>query len=145
MLIKTCRPLRYILLFLLTALLPAHVAFAQTFCNDFGNMVIYSNYEGGILNIDIDQPLNNLKVGISTYEAVEVNFSGLYVGDIVAVIYAGFGGTDNNNCGGAPIAQVNINGVSPDIVTIYSQTTSNIALSPYLGHHPSLRPMEWHV
>ena len=98
-------------------------------CNVAGNVVIFSNYDGGVLNINVDQNIANLKIGICTYEAVEVNFSGPFVGNITEVIYAGFDGT-NNNCGTNPPSTI-INGVSPALVTQYS--SSNIAIANYLG------------
>jgi hypothetical protein len=94
--------------------------------------MIYSNYEGGILNIDIDQNIPNLKLGICTYEAVEVNISGAFAANITEVIFAGFNGTNNANCGNN-IPTTVINGVSPSIVSIYSTTTNNIAATTYLG------------
>lgn len=102
-----------------------------TGCDPAGNVMVLSNYNGGVLNINVDQDIPNLKVGICTYEAVEVDFSGPYVGNITAVIYAGFDG-GNNTCGTGPPTTV-INGVPPDIVMQYSQTLGNIAIANYLG------------
>jgi len=101
-------------------------------CDPNGNVIIYSNYEGGVLNINIDQNIPNLKVGICTYEATEVNFTGPFVGNITEVIYAGFNGLNNTNCGNN-IPTTVINGVPPSIVNIYSTTTNNIAATTYLG------------
>lgn len=67
-------------------------------CNQNGNIVIFSNYDGGTLNINVDVNIPNLKIGIVSYEAVEVNFSGTYVGNITAVEYAGYNNSPNNNC-----------------------------------------------
>ena len=102
-----------------------------TGCDPNGNVMIYSNYNGGVLTINVDQDIADLKVGVCTYEAVEVNFSGPFVGNITEVIYAGFDGS-NNNCGTGPPTTV-INGVDPAIVTQYSQTLGNIAIANYLG------------
>ncbi len=120
---------------LFLCLFPYAISLAQTFCNDFGNVILYSNYEGGILNIEIDEYVPNIKVGICSYDAVEVNFSGAYVGNVVAVIYAGFGVENNTNCGTTTIEQVSINGVPPDIVTTYIGSAGNTAISPYLGNN----------
>jgi gliding motility-associated-like protein len=54
------------------------------------------------------------------------------VGNITQVIYAGFNGLNNSNCG-SNIPTTVINGVSPAIVNIYSSTTNNIAATTYLG------------
>jgi hypothetical protein len=45
-------------------------------CDQDGNVVIYSNYDGGTLNINCDQNIPNLKIGICTYEPVIVNIDG---------------------------------------------------------------------
>ena len=55
---------------------------AQTICNADGNLIIYSNYDGGILTINVDQNIPNLKVGICTYEPIQVSFTGAFVGNI---------------------------------------------------------------
>ncbi len=111
-------------------------------CDVNGNMVLYSNYEGGILNINVDQNIPNLKIGICSYEATEVNFSGPFVGNITEVIYAGFNGQNNTNCG-SNIATTAINGVAPGIVTIYSGSSGSPAIANYLGEAlgPGLPPL----
>lgn len=100
-------------------------------CNANGNLVIYSNYEGGVITINVDQNIPNLRVGICTYEAVTVNFTGPFVGNISEVIYAGFDGT-NGPCPNNP-PTTTISGVPPGIVTQYSQTLGNIAIANFLG------------
>lgn len=67
-------------------------------CNPNGNIVIFSNYDGGTLNINVDVNIPNLKIGIVSYEAVEVNFTGTYVGNITEVEYAGYNNSPNNHC-----------------------------------------------
>ncbi len=96
-------------------------------CDPAGNVIIYSNYEGGTLNINVNENIPNLKLGIVTYESPVVNISGPFAGNITEVIYAGFGG--NGSCTGNTTVQ--INGVDPSIVTIY--TNAQPAISPYLG------------
>ncbi len=100
-------------------------------CDPAGNVMIYSNYDGGQLTINVDQDIPDLRIGICTYEAVAVDFVGPFVGNITQVIYAGFDGT-NNNCGNNPPTTV-ITGVPASIVTYYSQTLGNIAIANYLG------------
>lgn len=111
-------------------------------CDPNGNVIIYSNYDGGVLNINVDQNIPNLKVGICSYEATEVNFTGPFVGNITEVIYAGFNGLNNTNCGNN-IPTTVINGVSAAIVSIYSSTTNNIAATTFLGEPvaPGLAPL----
>ncbi len=101
---------------------------AQTICNSLGNLMIYTNYDGGSLNINVDANIPNLKIGIVSYEAVSVVLSGPYVSNVVAVAYAGFQGANNTHCGttlaattivGAPV------GVTPTIVSYPPSPLSN--------------------
>ena len=49
---------------------------AQSICNPIGNLAVFSNYDGGILTINVDQNIPNLKIGICTYEPIQVSFTG---------------------------------------------------------------------
>lgn len=105
---------------------------AQPVCDAAGNVLIYSNYEGGYLTINVDQNIPNLKVGITTYEAVQVDFVGPFVGNITQVVYAGFGDVNNSGCG-PNIPGVTINGVPPGIVTNYSISAGDVPIATHLG------------
>lgn len=87
-------------------------------CNPNGNIVIFSNYDGGYLNINVDVNIPNLKIGVVSYEAVEVTFSGAFVNNITGIEYAGFNNGSNTSCGGN-IATTTFNGapggVTPNI------------------------------
>jgi len=87
-------------------------------CNQNGNVVIYSNYDGGTLNINCDQNIPNLKIGICTYEPVIVNINGPFVGNITEVLYAGFNSNQNNNNCGLGNFTTSISGVNPALVQI---------------------------
>lgn len=87
-------------------------------CNPAGNLIIYSNYDGGILTINVDQNIPNLKVGICTYEPIQVTFTGPFVGNITQVIYAGFNSAQNNNNCGLGNFPTTITGVPAAITTI---------------------------
>jgi gliding motility-associated-like protein len=87
-------------------------------CNPAGNLMIYSNYDGGILTINVDQNIPNLKVGICTYEPIQVTFTGPFVGNITQVIYAGMNSSQNNNNCGLGNFTTSITGVPAGIVTI---------------------------
>lgn len=100
---------------------------ASPVCNSGGNVVIFSNYDGGFLNINVDQNIPNLKVGITTYEKTQITFSGPYVGNITEVIYAGYDG-QNNHCTPSP-AGTSISGVPSNITTIYTVNTNLAAAS----------------
>lgn len=100
-------------------------------CDPNGNLVVFSNYEGGILDIVVDQNIPNLKIGIVSYEATEVNITGPFIGNITGVIYAGFD-APSSNCG-TTIDETTIAGISSSLVTIYSITDGNIPIANYLG------------
>jgi len=91
---------------------------AQTvpFCDTTANVIIYSNYDGGTLNINVDKNIPNLKIGITTYEAVKVIISGAYAGNVTAVRYAGYNGT-NDNCSQG-VTNTSIAGVAGNLDTI---------------------------
>jgi hypothetical protein len=94
----------------------------QTFCDPNGNLVIFSNYDGGILNINVDVNIPNLKIGVVTYEAIQINLSGTYVGNVTDVFYAGYNGT-NDNCN-TGVTNTSINGFSGnDSIAIYPPVT----------------------
>lgn len=111
---------------ILMLLIIGTLAKAQTICDPSGNVMIYSNYEGGVLNIDVDVDIPNLKIGISTYEPVTVNISGAFVGNVTGVMFAGFN---------EPLA---ITGVPAGIITTYAAASGNIAISPYLSEYEIL-------
>ena len=115
----------FFLIFLCTAL----VSIGQLTCDSNGNLVIYSNYDGGILTINIDQNIPNLKVGICTYEPVQVTFTGAFVGNITQVVYAGFNSTQNNNNCGQGNFVTSISGVPTGIVSIFT--------NPQVGYTPA--------
>jgi gliding motility-associated-like protein len=87
-------------------------------CDPTGNLVIYSNYDGGILTINVDQNIPNLKVGICTYEPIQVTFTGPFVGNITQVIYAGMNSNQNNDNCGLGNFTTSITGVPAGMVTI---------------------------
>src|SRR6187431_2543328 len=84
--------------------------FAQSIASDTcivsgggpGNVVIFANYDGGVLNINVDQNIPNLKIGICTYEPVTINLSGPFVNNVTEVRYAGYVSTTNFHCANSP-------------------------------------------
>jgi hypothetical protein len=89
-------------------------------CNPSGNLIIFTNYDGGILNINVDVNIPNFKIGIVSYEGVTINLSGTYVSNVTGVAYAGFNGSDAN-CGS--VINTTINGAPVS-------ATTNISLYP---------------
>lgn len=101
---------------------------AQTTCNTEGNIVVFSNYDGGILNINVDQNIPNLKIGICSYEAVDIRITGTYASNVTAVIYAGFNNS-SNTCS-QNINSTTISGVPANIFT-------NVFLPPVDYNNPN--------
>jgi NAD-dependent dihydropyrimidine dehydrogenase PreA subunit len=103
------------LLSLIASFFTSITLLAQT-CDPGGNVVIYANYDGGILNINVDENIPNLKIGVCTYEDCQINISGAFAGNVSEVIYAGFQG-DNDNCNSG-VSQTSISGVPAGITEI---------------------------
>lgn len=94
------------------------------FCNTQGNVIIYSNYDGGILNINVDQNIPNLKIGVCTYESIKVQISGAFAANVTEVVYAGYNGS-NDNCA---------LGVTNTAIAGAVAATSNINVYPTSGY-----------
>jgi hypothetical protein len=90
---------------------------AQTFCDSTGNVVIFSNYDGGTLNINIDMDIANLKIGVVGYENDSIIIGGPYVNNVTKVIFAGYFNSSNVHCNPWP-SQKSINGVDTAITQI---------------------------
>lgn len=101
--------------------------FITTSCNSTsGNVIIYSNYDGGRLNINVDQNISNLKIGVCSYEAVRVNITGTFASNVTQVVYAGFNGTSNTTCS-PTVSAVSIIGVSSSITTITTLPAATVS------------------
>ncbi|MCB9235461.1 MAG: T9SS type A sorting domain-containing protein [Bacteroidia bacterium] len=99
--------------FFLVLFLGTFIAFqnlsAQITCTPGGNLFVYTNYDGGVLNINVDINVANIKIGVCTYEPVTINLSGAYVNNVTEVRYAGYVTTNNNHCSNSP-STTTING-----------------------------------
>ncbi|MEM8909783.1 MAG: hypothetical protein AAGD05_18185, partial [Bacteroidota bacterium] len=105
---------------------------AQT-CSSEGNVVIFSNYDGGYLNINIDEDIPNLKIGIASYEPTEVNIFGPFVDNVVQVVYAGFNpliGTGNFHCD-PNLSVTSINPIPNGITEILSNPPVSLEATEY--------------
>lgn len=93
-------------------------------CDTSANIVIFSNYDGGYLNINVDKNIPNLKIGIVSYENAKITISGTYASNVTKVWYAGYNST-NNHCG--ITSGTTINGVpnSVDSILFYPPATLN--------------------
>lgn len=85
-------------------------------CNMNGNLMVYTNYDGGPLNIDVDVDIPNLKIGVVSYEAVTITITGAYKNNVTGVHYAGYN-SNNNHCS-VTIPATTITGVSSTITSI---------------------------
>lgn len=108
--------MKHILLIL--SLLPVF-GFTQI-CNPAGNVMLFSNYDGGVLNIDVNVNIPNLKIGVVTYEGVTINLTGAFVNNVTRVEYAGYNAS-NAHCGS--VINTTINGAPVG-------ATTNILLYP---------------
>ena len=66
----------------------------------------------------VDQNIPNLKIGICTYEPVNVTFSGPFVNSVTEVLYAGFNSAQNNNNCGFAINTSSFTGINTSILTV---------------------------
>jgi len=115
------------LLFVLSILIINQI-YSQSICNSNGNLVIFSNYDGGILTINVDQNIPNLIIGICTYEPVQVNITGPFAANVSQVVYAGFNSNQNNNNCNQGNFVTSISGVPANITSIL--TTPPVGYSP---------------
>jgi gliding motility-associated-like protein len=102
---------------------------SQSICNSNGNLAIFSNYNGGIVTIDVDQNIPNLVIAICTYEPVQVTITGAFAANVVQVIYAGFNSTQNNNNCGQGNFTTSITGVPASNISILT--------NPPVGYTPA--------
>lgn len=89
---------------------------AQIGCQSGGNLFVYANYDGGVLNINVDVNIPNIKIGICTYEPVTVNLTGPFLGNVTEVRYAGYVSTTNFHCTNSP-STTTINGAPGGALT----------------------------
>lgn len=105
-------------LLLIGVLVTFNLAAKAQICSGNGNLMLYTNYDGGIININVDVNIPNLKIGICTYEPVQVNISGPFVNNVTQVLYAGFNSTQNNNNCNQGNFITSISGVPQNIIDI---------------------------
>ncbi len=77
-------------------------SFSQSICNNVGNLMLFTNYDGGSLVINVDANIPNLKIGIVSYEAVAVSIIGTFSNNVTGIVYAGFNSTNTNCSPGVP-------------------------------------------
>ncbi len=99
---------------------------AQSFCDNNGNIALFSNYDGGILRINVDVNIPNLKIGIVSYENDSVILTGPFLSNVTQVVYAGYFVSSNVHCSPQPKTKT-INGApaGTDTVIYYPTATYN--------------------
>lgn len=90
---------------------------AQAICDPQGNVVIYSNYDGGPLTINVDQNIPNLKIGILSYEFARITITGAFASNVTEVRWVGYNGA-NNHCNLSQPYVTSISGVPNPIDTM---------------------------
>jgi hypothetical protein len=73
-------------------------SFAQPICDPNGNLMLYTNYDGGVLEIEVDANIPDLKIGVVTYEGTTIILSGAYINNVTSVSWAGMNGS-SVHCG----------------------------------------------
>jgi hypothetical protein len=94
-------------------------------CSAQGNVIVFTNYDGGTLNIDVDANIPNLKIGVVSYEPVQINLTGTYAANVAKVIRAGFPNTNNQHCNPV-VTSTSINGPTPANYSIYDIPASTL-------------------
>lgn len=101
-------------------------AIAQ-FCYTAGNVIIYANYDGGALTINIDEDIPDLYIGVITYEDCAITVNGPYAANVTQVRYVGFQG-NNDHC------NLGLSGTTiqapPGVVTDVSFMPSSVLTDP---------------
>jgi hypothetical protein len=101
-----------------TCALPVALCAQGTFCSPQGNVALFSNYDGGALTIRVDQDIPDLHIGIVSYEYATITITGPYAGNVVAVHYAGYNGTNDHCDQGSLVFSTSITGVDASIAEI---------------------------
>lgn len=99
---------------------------SQTVCNPNAKLFLFSNYDGGIVTINVDQNIPNIIIGICTYEPVQVNITGAFVSNVAQVIYAGYNSAQNNNNCGQGNFVTSISGVPANISQIITTPPASL-------------------
>jgi|LakMenEpi03Aug12_release.lakeMendotaPanAssembly.Ray.scaffolds.fasta_scaffold11358_10 hypothetical protein len=98
-------------------LLAGQVRSQGSFCSPQGNVVLFSNYDGGPLIINVDQNIPDLFIGVVSYEFTKISIVGPFAANVTQVVYAGYNGT-NDPCNLGTSATTSVTGVPSNLVSI---------------------------
>lgn len=101
-------------------------------CQPSGDRVLFTNYDGGVLNIDVDVDVPDLRIGVVAYNAVRIAVTGAYAANVAQVAYAGVNADAGDYCGNGPVTTTVVTGVSPGDVSVSVAPAS--VLSNSFGH-----------
>lgn len=87
-------------------------------CDPSGNQVLFTNYDGGVLIIDVDVDVPNVRIGVVAFNAVRIEVTGEYADNVVQVAYAGVNADAGDYCGDGPVSTTTVTGVPPNDVSI---------------------------
>lgn len=104
------------------------ICHSQSVCNPSGNLIVYTNYDGGVININVDVSIPNLKIGICSFASASITIGGAFASNVTQVVYAGLDGGDNCSAG---VFSTSISGVTPSITSIFVLPT--FSYSPIHG------------
>jgi PKD repeat protein len=102
---------------------------AQQTCNPDGNLVIFSNIQGGHLIINVTMNIPNLKIGVCSEDPVLIEVVGNYASNVKGLCYAGRNELTNNNCLYG-FTQTNVIGVPPQFVEVLTKPMATF-LNPF--------------
>lgn len=119
-------------IFLITSLASGTASSQVETCDPAGNRVLFTNYDGGVLTIDVDVDVPDLRIGVVAYNAVRIVVTGAYAANVAQVAYAGVNADAGDYCGDGPVSTTAVTGVSPGDVSVSVAPPSVLANS--FGH-----------
>ncbi len=105
-------------IFLITSLSTVMASSQVETCDPAGNRVLFTNYDGGVLTIDVDVDVPNLRIGVVAYNAVRIVVTGEFEDNVVQVAYAGVNADAGDYCGDGVVSTTTVSGVPPNDVSI---------------------------
>jgi len=118
-----------ILLSALTFFTYAFTLQAQGICNPAGNLIVYSNYDGGDFTINIDENIPDIRIGLCSYEDLHVTITGAYAANVTQVLYAGYNNDLTTSVTGVAAGIVDILVYPP--VTLFDEDGNDYMVCAY--------------
>ena len=102
---------------------------AQGICNPAGNLIIYSNYDGGDFTINIDENIPDIRIGLCSYADFHVTITGAYASNVTQVLYAGYNADLTTSVTGVDAGLVDILMYPP--VTLFDEDGNDYMVCAY--------------